>query len=203
MTEPSALASEPPQGSATVGIHDQQKFDKFFQDTHEMLHRKAARLTQGHPQQTEDAVSDAYLRAWQKWDILQDLSDERRVGWIVITLTNVMREQWKRQLRQPTPEPLSDDHIASGPQDGRACVSEMAAMRIAYARVLEACGRVLDGSHYEVLMMRLLGFEHKDIAAMRATTPATVRSQVAHALKTLREDTEVTDVLAQLREGGA
>jgi RNA polymerase sigma factor (sigma-70 family) len=203
MTEPSALASEPPQGPATVGIHDQRDFGKFFRDTHETLHRKAARLTRGHQQQTEDAVSDAYLRAWRKWDILQNLSDERRMGWIAVTLTNVIREQWRKQFRQPTPEPLSDDHPSNGPLDGSPCVPELAAMRIAYARVLEACGRVLDGSHYEVLMMRLLGFEHKEIAAMRATAPATVRSQVAHALKTLREDPEVTDVLAQLREEGA
>lgn len=203
MTEPSSLAPEPPQSPVAVGIRDQRDFDGFFRDTHEMLHRKAARLTQGHQQQTEDAVSDAYLRAWRKWDVLQGLSDERRAGWIVVTLTNVMREQWRGQRRKPAPEPLSEGCPASDPLDGGACVPELAAMRIAYARVLEACGRVLDGSYYEVLMMRLLGFGHKEIAAMRATAPATVRSQVAHALKALREDPEVADVLAQLREGGA
>ena len=76
-------------------------------------------------------------------------------------------------------------------------------MRIAYAVVLHACGRVLEGSLYEVLMMRLLGFDYMEIASMRETAPGTVRAQVARALKTLREDAEVTSVLAQLREGGA
>lgn len=51
-------------------------------------------------------------------------------------------------------------------------------------------------------MMRLLGFEHKEIAAMRGTASGTVRGQVADGLKALREDPKVTDVLDQLREGG-
>lgn len=39
--------------------------------------------------------------------------------------------------------------------DGDACVPDQVAMRIAYARVLRACGRVLKGSEYGVLVTRL------------------------------------------------
>jgi RNA polymerase sigma factor (sigma-70 family) len=182
---------------------DQREFDEFYRDTHVMLHRKAARLTQGHQQQAEDLVAETYLRAWRKWDELRDFSDPRhRRGWAVNTLAHVMQEHWRTQSRRLAPQPLPDTHNDDDPADCEAGVPELAAMRAAYATVREACQRLLRGSLYEVFIMRLLGFEHKEIADIRGTDPGTARKQVANALKILREDPGIADVLAQLREGG-
>jgi RNA polymerase sigma factor (sigma-70 family) len=181
---------------------DQREFDEFYRSAYPMLYRKTARLTQGHKQQTEDLVAEVCLRALQKWDVLRVHGDQRRTGWLFVTLTYVIREQRRTQARRPAPQPLPDADPGSDVADRAAGVPERTGMRIAHATVAEACERVLAGSQYEVVMMRLLGFGHKEIAVMRGTSPGTVRKQVADGLQALREDPKVKDVLAQLREGG-
>jgi DNA-directed RNA polymerase specialized sigma24 family protein len=145
-------------------------------------------------------TAETYWRAWQHREEVQGLSEVRRVGWLFGVLNNVMRERWKAQSRRPDPAPLSDARSAQL-ADSDACVPDQVAMRIAYAKVLNACGRILKDSECEVLVMRLAGYGYREIAAMRGTTPATARGQATRAVKVLRADPDVADVLAQLREG--
>lgn len=80
--------------------------------------------------------------------MLRDFDDLRRVGWLVVTLTYVIREQWRTQSRRLAPQPLPDADPGDNLADCAAGVPELTGMRIAYATVLEACERVLEGSQY-------------------------------------------------------
>lgn len=137
---------------------------------------RLARAILGDPLAAEDAVHDAFVTAWRKWDTLRDPS--RFEAWFRQILVNTCRNQLKRASRirvtdiASAPHPAVDDpHIAVSPE------------REAIAHAMGDLGE----DHRVVLALRYYrDMTVDDIATFLSVRPGTVKSRLHHAQKKLR-----------------
>lgn len=72
---------------------------------------RLARAIVGNPVEAEDAVQDAFVKAWRKWDSLRDPS--RFDAWFGRILVNTCRSRLRRRPRQPERD-LSVELVRTG-----------------------------------------------------------------------------------------
>lgn len=69
-------------------------------DEHRLDAYKLANTIMGNPAEAQDAVHDAFVRAWDKWSTLRD--PERFEPWSKRIVVNTCRNRLKRRSRQAT-----------------------------------------------------------------------------------------------------
>jgi RNA polymerase sigma-70 factor, ECF subfamily len=156
----------------------QDRATLFRRLSHEYLDAsyRLARAILGDPAAAEDAVHDAFVTAWRKWDTLRDAS--RFEAWFHRILVNTCRNQLKRSSRirvtdiSSASHPAIDDpHIADSPE------------RQAIGQAMRDLGE----DHRVVLALRYYrDLTVDDIAALLGIRPGTVKSRLHHAQKKLR-----------------
>ena len=125
----------------------------------------------GNPQDAEDAVSEAVLKAYEKFDTLR--SEEAFRGWIFAILVNCCKTQWrKRSLHtmaelkeEPSYSPGLDDRVLA--EHMLACLSEEERRIV----VLSVFG----------------GYKGEEIAGILGRKHSTIRSKYRRALKKLEK----------------
>ncbi len=133
---------------------------------------RTATLILRDPEEAEDALQDALIRAWQHWD---DLRDESRVrAWFGRILVNVCRDRLRARphtvVTDLTTLPLYE---ASGASDDRDAL-------------WQAIG-VLSPEHRFVVVLRYyLDLSLAEIAGRVGTSEGTVKSRLHYALSALR-----------------
>jgi RNA polymerase sigma-70 factor (ECF subfamily) len=128
------------------------------------------------PASAQDAVHDAFLTAWRKWDTLRDRASFP--WWFRRILVNTCRDRLRRVTRHPT-IPLPDDpRVLSG--DPTAVVHDHAVLDRAFA--------VLSTDDKVVLILRyFLDLPIDDIASLLDVRPGTVGSRLHRAQARLRD----------------
>lgn len=137
---------------------------------------RLARAILRDPAAAEDAVHDAFVTAWRKWDTLREPS--RFEAWFQRILVNTCRNQLKRASRirvidiSSAPHPALDDpHIASSPE----------------RQALDEAMKDLGEDHRIVLALRYYrDLTVDDIAQLLDIRPGTVKSRLHHAQRKLR-----------------
>lgn len=145
---------------------------------------RLARLILGSGADAEDAVHDAFLRAWRAWPSLRD--ESRFEPWFGRILINTCRDRLRRAARTRTAELPPD--LPSGDAIGTA--GERDLLQRALAR--------LRPDDQVVLALRF----HRDLRVEQVATilgiaPGTVMSRQHRAIARLRA------ILAESGEGGA
>jgi RNA polymerase sigma-70 factor (ECF subfamily) len=121
----------------------------------------------------EDAVQEAMILAWQQWDTIRE-----PVPWV---RTTAVRAFWKQTckdryqtvpLEQATAEPAVDSQLGIFAEEQR--------------RVLHVL-RALPAGQRDVVALYYDGLSCGEIAELTRRPPATVRSQLRHARKNLKE----------------
>lgn len=149
-----------------------------FREHHVALHRYLVRLT-GDEATAADAVQHAFLR------LMESPPDHGGVRtWLFTVASNFVRDRLRssrrrRELLSERPErvPVGD----AGPDPDR-----LLERREAEARVRAALD-TLRPRDRTILLMREEGFTHREIAEAVGTTPGSVGTMIARALRAARE----------------
>lgn len=128
------------------------------------------------PTEAQDAVHDAFLTAWRRWDTLREPAKFQ--WWFRRILVNTCRDRLRRVTRHPTTTLPDEPRIVVGDPSGM--VDDHAVLDRAFA-VLSADDKV-------VLILRyFLDLSTDDIARLIDVAPGTVGSRLHRAQGRLRD----------------
>jgi len=120
----------------------------------------------------EDAVQEAYARAWERIDRGERIDDLS--AWIVTVALNRLRSRWRRLATerkyrpQLVPDPRTPDH------------DRLADLRTALRRLPVR-------QQQAVVLQYLLGYKGDEVAEILGISPGTVKSALSRARATLGE----------------
>ncbi|MFE8972473.1 SigE family RNA polymerase sigma factor [Streptomyces cyaneofuscatus] len=151
------------------------EFDAFYAATAKRLVATVYAMT-GDLAESEDAVQEAYARAWQRWDRLTREGDP--LPWVRTVASRLAVSAWRRtrnrlraQLRHG---PASDDPDPSGVSGDRAAL--VAALR-----------ELRPDQRRAVVLHHLLDLPVEEVARETGSTSGAVRTRLSRARKQLGE----------------
>ena len=146
---------------------------------------KLATARLGNKEDAEDAVQEAYTRAYKAFDTLKE---PRNAGqWLVQILLNVLKDHVRRDSRQPAMIPLDDipeEHAATVQEeaDPERKVTEFELS----PNLLEALQTLPDAFLSPLLLRQIYGASYQEIAAILKIPIGTVMSRLARARTILK-----------------
>jgi RNA polymerase sigma factor (sigma-70 family) len=144
-----------------------RQFEQFYEATKSPVFRAVLLARAGDRHAAEDAVAEAYERAFLRWDKL--VHHPNPTAWVIRTAINHRISAWRRWRRQPPPPPNSS--------------SESGGLDPGLVRLI----RNLPEGQREVLALRvLLDFSTEQTAQALGVKQGTVKTQLHRALKQLR-----------------
>lgn len=150
-----------------------EDFDAFYTATAKRLVATVYAMT-GDVAEAEDAVQEAYIRAWQRWDRLTR-EGEDPLPWVRTVAMRLAIGTWRRtrgRLRA---------HFRHGPQ---ADVPELSADRVA---LLDALRELRPEQRQVVVLHHLLDLPVEQVAREAGVSNGAVRTRLSRARKTLGE----------------
>lgn len=157
--------------------------------THNQLLFRTARSILKSDHEAEDAVQDAFLRAWLALDTFR--AESKLSTWLVRIVTNEALGRLRRAKLHTVPleeamtsaDPKTQLALAESPSSG----PEQSAMRAQVRELLEAQIDDLPAAFRTVFMLsEVEGLSAREIADVLEISPATVRTRVFRARKLLR-----------------
>lgn len=148
-----------------------------------------ARAVLGDPASAEDAVQEAFLRAWRACSSFDPDGGPMR-HWLLVVVRNVSLDMLRSRAARPatlvttTPEPAPT---------GGASATERVLLR---ADLVAALSRITPEHRAAVLGTVLRDRAYDDVAAELQVPPGTVRSRVHYGLRRLRSELERLDQAA-------
>jgi RNA polymerase sigma-70 factor (ECF subfamily) len=127
------------------------------------------------PAEAQDAVHDAFLTAWRRWDTLRDPA--KFPWWFRRIVVNTCRDRLRHVTRHPTTTLPAEPGITTG--DPTGIVHDHAELDRAFA-VLSADDKVI------IILRYFLDLPTDDIAALLDIRPGTVGSRLNRAQARLR-----------------
>ena len=146
---------------------------------------RTATLICGNPADAEEAVQDAFLRAWRFRDALP--TDGRRDAWLYRVLVNAcyskLRKEVPRRERERERIDLESEHVA--PTESPELGAERSAMADALASTLRDLPEVL---RVVVVLRYFADLSEREIAIAIRRRPGTVKSRLHDARRRLAAD---------------
>lgn len=144
------------------------EFASFYEATKTPVFRAVLLARAGERHAAEDAVAEAYEKAFLRWDKLVDHPNP--TAWVIRTAINQRISTWRRGRRPPTDTP-------------RASSTDDTGLDPALIELV----RQLPKGQREVLALRvLLDFSTEQTAEALGVKQGTVKKQLHRALRTLR-----------------
>lgn len=155
-------------------------------ERHAPAARRLARTVLREQADADDAAQEGFLAAWRAVDRYDPARPFR--PWLMQIVLNAARDQARRQ-RTRQAEPLEPELVADGTSPERE--TDRALLR---NRLRQALERLPERQRIAVTMFDAEGYAHAEIARVLGVPEGTVRSDVFHARRALR------DALAVFRE---
>ena len=180
---------------ANVNALQEPRFERLLA-THLDAAWNLARWLTRDPQDADDCVQDACLRAWRFFDGFRG-GDER--AWLLTIVRNSCYSFLERKRSQSAPLEYNVDVDSLQLQEGLDLPSdcetpEMQLLRQADARRIEAAIRTLPPEYREVLVLREMeDLAYKQIADIAGVPIGTVMSRLARARGLLRRQLQTED----------
>jgi RNA polymerase sigma-70 factor (ECF subfamily) len=134
---------------------------------------RAVLAVSGDRHAAEDAVAEAYARAWSRWRQLTDHPNP--TAWVVLTALNVRRSWWRRLRREL---------LGTSPE--RPATTGVAGLTPLSTEVRDAVG-ALPRRQREVVALRILAeLSAEETGEALGIAPATVHVHLHRALAALR-----------------
>jgi RNA polymerase sigma-70 factor (ECF subfamily) len=152
---------------------------------HARMHARARRIVVD-PDLAEDAVQEAFLRAWRACSSF-DPAGGPLVNWLLVITANTAIDMVKARARRPQPAsgPAAEDAPAAGLGDIDRLI-----LRSQLRHALSAIG----AHHRDAVVETVLRDRpYADVAAELGITPATLRTRVHYGLRRLRRVLETAD----------
>jgi RNA polymerase sigma-70 factor (ECF subfamily) len=141
----------------------------------------------------EDAIQETIVRAWRDLPSLRD--PEKFDAWLRRLLTNVCRDEGRRQRRRGAEITLLPLHEPAVDDSSEALVSQDA---------LERAFRRLSGDQRAVVVLHYYdGLSQREVADAMGLPLGTVKSRLFHATRALRAALEADARAGDLPKGGA
>jgi RNA polymerase sigma-70 factor (ECF subfamily) len=170
-----------------AGLGDRAAFEELFARLFPATLRYATRLLDGDERTAEDAVQDAWVKAWRA---LPDFEGRSKVQTWLFTI--VQREAYERRRRvRPLAvddqilEPLSRGGEASLGSARRTDPESEAMYGDLWRTLTLALGELPWTQRAAWTLRELEGFSYAEIASILDTTPTVVRGQLHRARRTL------------------
>lgn len=145
------------------------EFAAFYADNKDRCFR-AAVASGMRPSEAEEAVAEAFAKAWASWRTVRDAKSP--AAWVVRTAVNTNISWWRKRRREVAGPSVPD--VAMWDSDGSSD--------------LVAAVRRLPRRQREVVVLRyLLDLDTETTARWLGIAPGTVSAHLHHALAALRE----------------
>ncbi|HSZ40633.1 MAG TPA: SigE family RNA polymerase sigma factor [Trebonia sp.] len=145
-------------------------FDEFYATSSRRLVGQLFAMT-GDLNEAEDAVQEAYLRAWQRWPRIQGYHD--REAWIRTVAYRISVNAWSKARNRLTAHHRAGRH-AEQPEISPDLLMLVSALR----KITESQRRV-------IVLHHLVGLSIEEIAAETGAPPGTVKARLARGRKAL------------------
>jgi RNA polymerase sigma factor (sigma-70 family) len=157
-------------------------FAEFFVARRDIAFR-AVLVAVGDRATAEDAVSEAFARAYQRWSAVREHTNP--TAWVIRTALNVSHSWWRRRRREFLTPETAEPRSYLPPSSDRL------------DETLTAAIEALPRRQREVVAMRLLADMSADeTGQLLGISAATVHVHLHRALDALRRDMAVTPVIA-------
>ncbi|MBI4420869.1 MAG: sigma-70 family RNA polymerase sigma factor [Gemmatimonadetes bacterium] len=141
--------------------------------------RRLARAILGNTEDGDDAAQDGFLAALKG---LERYDPNRPFGpWLLRIVANAASDR-RRRLKVRAADPLPDDAVTGRPGPDR--MAERSQLRAALEAAL---ARLPPRQRIAVVLFDVEGYSHREIAEVVNVSEGTVRSDVFHARRALRE----------------
>jgi DNA-directed RNA polymerase specialized sigma24 family protein len=144
-------------------------FEVFFASTYKDVYRAVVLVTRDR-EAAEDAVSNAYLKALERWDVVS--AHAKPIAWIVRVALNDSISAWRR-VRHLVPLPTASSALVAGAVRDPDLVRAVASLPLRQRQV--------------VALRILVGLDTEETASTLGIAPGTVTAHLYRALGTLRE----------------
>ena len=147
-----------------------QPFAMFYNEARDRVFR--AVLASGrHPVRAEDAVAEAFLRAYERWDSVGSMTNP--IAWVVRVALNQYNSDWRIWRREMPDPPEGDAVSADHPSDDD---------------LVELVWRLPRRQRQVVALRVLADLSERDVADALGISAKTVSVHLHRALGTLRTD---------------
>jgi RNA polymerase sigma-70 factor (sigma-E family) len=157
-------------------------FETFFERNYGAVVRAVA-LAIGDRSRAEDAVQEAFGRAYRRWRSVSAM--DRPVTCVYVVALNTRRKEWRRETRR-TRVPIDDDAVADHSDPIVTAMDLRAALL-----------RLTPRQRAAVVLRYLADLSTKDVAAALGCAEGTVKATLHQALRKLRvelgDDTDEDD----------
>lgn len=148
-----------------------ESFEAFFQRTYPHLMARAI-LLDGHRQDDEDAVAEAYAIAAARWDLVSRYDSPE--AYVQVTMVRLVRKAAKRRRRQ--------ESVALELPGSPYATAEQA---LEVKQVLAALAKLTDAQRTVVVLCCLEGRPQAEVARLLRITRSTVAAHLFNARKAL------------------
>jgi len=157
-------------------------FEIFFERNYGSVMRAVA-LATGDASRAEDAVQEAFGRAYRRWRSVSAM--ERPVAWIYVVALNAARKQWRREARRHNER--IDANVTSDHGDIVVTALDVQAALLQLAPRQRAA----------VVLRYLADLSTKDVATVLGCAEGTVKATLHQALEKLRIEFDDDDAAAE------
>ncbi|MGI5239128.1 RNA polymerase sigma factor [Dactylosporangium sp. CA-139066] len=148
-------------------------FDEFYAGTYRRVLGQLYAMV-GRRGEAEDAVQEAYTRAWQRWARLRGYADPE--AWVRTVAYRVAVSSWRRAVNR-----LTAQRRHGPPDDVPGLGPDLVALTVALRR--------LTPEHRRALVLHYVaGLSVDDIARETGTRPGTVKSRLSRGRDALRAE---------------
>ena len=199
------IRSRPPDGRALDQEDDYAElpagqpdtwtgFENLVRSRHEGLRRFAHRLLRA-PDQADDALQDAYLKAWRSLGAFRESGDDSQTRWLYRIVYHSCLDELRRVRRRRVPSgEQAGDLIDPAPGPEAAVVA-----RTSLAAALE---QLSDEARAAVLLVDGQGFDYAAAAAILDVPRGTIASRLSVARSVLRKVLTESDDLVGSGDNG-
>jgi RNA polymerase sigma-70 factor (ECF subfamily) len=152
------------------GMPKADDFDEFYAATSRRLVGQLFAMT-GDLREAEDAVQEAYIRAWQRWPRIQGYND--REAWIRTVAYRISVNSWSKARNRLAAHFRAGRH-AEQPELSPDSLTLVGALR-----------KIPEAQRRAIVLHHLAGLSIEEIAAETGASAGTVKSRLARGRKAL------------------
>ncbi|MFC3504340.1 SigE family RNA polymerase sigma factor [Micromonospora krabiensis] len=158
---------------------DVEGFDEFYRGSRQRLLGFVYVLT-GNLAEAQDAVQEAYIRAWQRWSTVSGYDDPE--AWTRVVATRIAVSRW-RSLRSRARAYLRHGAVETTPGPGTETVEVVAALR-----------RLPEEQRTAIALYYLLGMPVAEVARETEAPVGTVKARLSRGRAALAGLLAVSDL---------
>ena len=145
-------------------------FDEFYATTSRKLVGQLFAMT-GDLNEAEDAVQEAYIRAWQRWSRVQGYND--REAWIRTVAYRISVNAWRKARNRLTAHHRASRH------------GEQSEISPDLLTLVGALRKIPEPQRRAIVLHHLVGLSVEEIAVETGAAPGTVKARLARGRRTL------------------